>query len=100
MARRVWKLDRGFVPYDDRTDEKLRYPILHPIVPPPPADYAATPWARCKVQAVLPGLRFGDGVIPGPDVLSQMDTVGAGPGMMNGKVRTFEPSRETDGRLP
>jgi hypothetical protein len=57
------------------------YPIKNPEVPSPPAGYQLTPWLRCKVELVLDGLRFGDGVIP--DILDFSDS---GPSTMVGKV--------------
>jgi hypothetical protein len=33
-----------------------KYPLLHPDVPPPPADYTPPPWARGIVDSVHDGL--------------------------------------------
>ncbi|WVR07485.1 hypothetical protein IAU60_004527 [Kwoniella sp. DSM 27419] len=41
-----------------------KYPTLNPARPPPPPGYVSTPWARCSVDAVSMGLRFGDGLVP------------------------------------
>lgn len=51
----------------------MKYPILHPPVPPAPRGYAPTPWARCTVEAVFGGLLFEDGVIPSMSELETME---------------------------
>lgn len=49
---------------ESSADTQMRYPVPNPSVPAPPEGYRSTPWARCKVKAVLAGLRFGDGKTP------------------------------------
>ncbi|OXG49236.1 DNA replication ATP-dependent helicase Dna2 [Cryptococcus neoformans] len=54
---------------------KIKYPILHPAVPPAAQGYAPTPWARCTVEAVFGGLLFEDGVIPSTSELERIEVV-------------------------
>ncbi|WVQ81912.1 hypothetical protein IAT38_004039 [Cryptococcus sp. DSM 104549] len=56
---------------------RIKYPIIHPTVPPCPEGYAPTPWARCMVDGVLDGLHFQDGVIPHMSELEKLVASGS-----------------------
>lgn len=76
-----------------RADRQVRYPILHPDVPPPPEGFTSTPWLRCTVRHIFHGIHFADGKAPDATALLRASSSSAG-GSASSKV-SFSAQEDT-----